>query len=282
MAWPESITTRRHNWRLEPEFSLKSDTPAGQARIVAAYVLFTLFLSFPLVANATPPTVPAIDKPGLFKLDQSTDDAVCVPLQTMINSDIRRFGKTQFATHDEFVKWRPADESRFERGTSEKYDESLEWAEVDLNNDGIPDDVVRTQWSIHGAFADALNVVPPWNGQKLPVAEFLDSDQRIMFSFNDYWVKRRTRRYGVDNPDWVFDGIASLDLFRIKGKTYVVAQNYAAPKNVSAKVYVIRFDSANEPSDTCMLLKVCPCGGCEDLSGSEVLKTLPGKKWCGK
>lgn len=250
-------------------------------KILAANVLFTLCLSLPFVAKVTPPTVPVIDKPGLFKLDQSTDDAVCVPLQKMINSDIRRFGKTQFSKHDEFVKWRPADESRFERGSS-KYDGSLEVAQVDLNNDGTQEDVVRTQWSIRGAFADALNVVPPWKGQKTLVAGFLDSDQRIMFSFNDYWMKRRVRKYGADNFDWAFDGIASLDLFQMKGKTYLVAQNYAAPKNVSAKVYVTRFDSANEPSDICMLLKVCPCGGCEDLRGNEVVKTLPGKKWCGK
>lgn len=249
---------------------------------LASSVVFTLCLGSPFLAKATPPTVPVIDKPGLFRLDQSTDDAVCVPLQKMINADIQRYGKTQFSKHDEFVKWRPADESRFERGPSEKYDGSIEVAQVDLNNDGTQEEVVRTQWSLHGVFVDVLNVVPPSEGQKTSVAGLVGSDQGIMFSFTDYWTKRRVRKYGADNVDWAFDGIASLDLFRMKGKTYLVAQNYASPRNVSANVYVTRFDSANEPNDTCMLLKVCPCGGCEDLTGNELVKTLPGKKWCGK
>jgi hypothetical protein len=243
-------------------------------------LVFGLCLSVPFFAQAAPPMSRVIDKPGLFKLDQSTDNSICRPLEKMINADIQKFGKTQLEKRKEFVKWRLVDERRIDRGNEQKYGESVELAEVDLNNDGALEDVVRTKWSLRGDLMDALNILPRNEGQKIAVGELLKSDKLIMFNNNHYWLNRHIKKYGVDNSDWYFDGVASLDLLRMKEKTYVVAQHYAAPKNVSAKIFVFRLDPTNEVVDVCMFVKVCPCGGCEDLSGDEVVKTLPGKKWC--
>jgi hypothetical protein len=240
-------------------------------------LVFGLCLSVPFFAQAAPTMSRAIDKPGLFKLDQSTDNSICLPLGKMINADIQKFGKTQLEKRKEFVKWRLVDEQHIDRG---RYENSVELAEVDLNNDGTLEDVVRMEWSVRGELTDELHILPRNEGQKIVIAELPESDN-LGFN-NGYWLNRYIKKYGTDNSDWYFDGVASLDLLRMKGETYVVAQHYAAPKEVSAKIFVYRLDPANEVVDVCMFLKVCPCGGCEDLRGAEVVKSLPGKKWCGK
>lgn len=56
----------------------------------------------------------------------------------------------------------------------------------------------------------------------------------------------------------------------------------AGPNNVTAQVYAFRLDAKNEISDTCMFWKVYPCGGCKNSGTDEVVKTSPGKQWCGK
>lgn len=107
----------------------------------------------------------------------------------------------------------------------------------------------------------------------------------IMFNNGNYWLERYKRKYGDLNFDWVLDGVASINLLQLNNVTYVVAQNYAAPGNVSAKIYAFQLDKAYkkyEERDVCMFVKICPCGGCEDLRGDEATKTLPANKWCRK
>jgi hypothetical protein len=232
-------------------------------------------------ANAAKPLINIIDKPGLFKLDQSTDSSVCLPLGITINADIQKYGKTQFVKHDEFVKWRIAEEPIIDRGHEQKYDGLVELTRVDIDNDGVVDRVVRTKWSMRGVLEDALSIFPKSDMQRIVIENLIKSEKKIMFNVDYYWSDRRIRKYGAGNYDWEFGGIAALNLLRRNGVTYVVAENYASPKNVSSKIYVTRFDANDEPADICMFSKICPCGGCEDLRGDEIVKTLPAKKWCG-
>lgn len=233
-------------------------------------------------SNAAPLSTP--DKPGLFKLDQSTNSKVCVPLGRIINDDIKKYGKTRFDQHGEFAKWHKVEEENIDRGEPHKYDESVERADVDINNDGIVDQVIRTKWSIGRALNDALDIFP-LNERKIVISELQQSKKSIMFNPGNYWLERYKKKYDDLNFDWVLDGVASINLLQLNNQTYVVAQNYAAPLNVSAKIYVFQLNKEYkkyEEKDVCMLVKICPCGGCEDLRGDEISKTLPAHKWCVK
>jgi len=224
------------------------------------------------------------DKTGFFRLEKSTNDKVCALLSKIINSDIKKYGKTKFDTHSEFAKWHAVDEERIIRGDQHKYDGMVEQADVDINNDGVVDQVIRTQWSIRGVFENGLNVLHQ-SGERVVIAELIKSDNMIMFNNGNYWLERYKRKYGDLNFDWVLDGVASINLLQLNNVTYVVAQNYAAPGNVSAKIYAFQLDKAYkkyEERDVCMFVKICPCGGCEDLRGDEATKTLPANKWCRK
>lgn len=230
-------------------------------------------------ANEKPLDIP--DKPGFFRLDQSTNNAVCYPLSQIINDDIKKFGETRFGSHSEFAAWKDVDEENIERGKPQRYDESVERADVDINNDGIVDQVVRTKWTLRGVLEDALTFLP-LNQKKVVIGELLKTKKNVMFNAGNYWLDRYRKKYGLANEYWSFDGVASLNLFQQNGGVYVVAQNYAAPHNVSANIYVFSLDRNYEPDDVCMFVKICPCGGCERMSASQNAKTLPAKKWCHK
>lgn len=227
------------------------------------------------------------DKPGFFRLDKSTNDKVCSSLGQIINADIKKYGKTRFDTHSEFVKWRKVEENRIDRGDVHKYDGMVEQADVDINNDRGVDQIIRTQWSIRGVLEDALNILSQ-SEKEIAIAELIKSDKMIMFNNGNYWLDRYRKKYGdplLVRWGWYFDGVASINLLLLNNVTYVVAQNYAAPRNVSAKIYVFQLDKEYkkyEEKDVCMFVKICPCGGCEDLRGDEVTKTLPANKWCHK
>lgn len=226
------------------------------------------------------------DKPGFFRLDKNTNDKVCSSLGQIINADIKKYGKTRFDIHSEFVKWRKVEENRIDRGNVHKYDGIVEQADVDINNDGVVDQVVRSQWSIRGVLEDALNILSQ-SEKTIVVADLIRSGNTIIFT-SHYWLDRHQKKYSdhlVAGWGWFFDGVAAINLFQQNGETYVVAQNYAAPSNVSAKVYVFQLDKEYkkyEEKDVCMFVKICPCGGCEDLRGNEVTKTFPANKWCHK
>jgi uncharacterized protein len=246
--------------------------------------LLTATHTSPGEAAATKPEFVMSDKPGFFRLDKSANDKVCSSLGLIINGDIKKFGKTRFDAHSEFVKWRKVEETRIVRGDVHKYDGMVEQADVDINNDGVVDQIIRTQWSIRGVLEDALNILPQ-SEKEIAIAELIRSDKKIEFNPSNYWLERYKKKYGNLNFDWVIDGAASINLLRLNNETYVVAQNYAAPRNVSAKIYVFQLDKEYkqyEEKDACMFVKICPCGGCEDLRGDEVAKTLPANKWCHK
>lgn len=221
------------------------------------------------------------DKPGFFRLDQSTNNEACFLLGRIINADIKKFGEIRFEQHNEFIKWSDVDEENIERGYPQKYSESVERADVDINNDGVADQVIRTRWSLRNVLQDELDVLP-LNEQRVVIDELLNSEKKVRFNAGNYWLDRYRKKYGLSNEYWWFDGIASLNLYKQNGKVYVVAQNYAAPRTVSAKVYVFKLDKNYEANDVCMFVKICPCGGCDDMRGNQTEKTLPGKQWCHK
>lgn len=228
-------------------------------------------------------SVTAPDKPGLFKLDQSRNDKLCVSLGRIINDDIKEYGETRFDQHDEFVKWRDVEEVNIDRGDERKYRESVERADVDINNDGVVDQVIRTKWSMRGVLNDALDVFP-LDKQRIVIATLLQPRKTVMFNSGNFWMNRRIAKYGEGNYDWSFDDVASINLFQQNGKTYIVAHDYASPRNSSSHMYVFQLDKGYQPIDFCMFVKICPCGGCEELrgTGNQPAKTLPAQKWCVK
>lgn len=229
-------------------------------------------------SNAAP--LPTPDKPGLFKLDQSTNNKVCVPLGRIINDDIKKYGKTRFDQHGEFAKWRKVEEEKIDRGEPHRYDESVERADVDINNDGIVDQVIRTKWSTRGVLDDALSTLP-LNKQKVVIDEIVKSETTVTLN-SSYWLNRQIKKYGELNFDWFFGSVASINLFQQNDVTYVVAQEYASSRNSPAKLYVFQYDKDYQPIDVCMFVKICPCDGCDGMHGNQTAKTLPAKKWCNK
>jgi uncharacterized protein YecT (DUF1311 family) len=226
------------------------------------------------------------DKPGFFRLDQSTNDKVCSLLSQIINDDIKEYGETNFDTHTEFAKWRKVEESRIDRGDVRKYDGMVEQADMDINNDGVVDQVIRTQWSMHSVLDDSLNILSR-SEKKIVIADLINSGNMITFT-GHYWLDRHQKKYSnhlIDGWEWYFHGVAAINLFQQNDETYVVAQSYAVSRNVSAKIYVFQLDKEYkkyEEKDVCMFVRICPCGGSEGLRGNERTKTLPASKWCHK
>ncbi len=246
------------------------------------------------------------DKPGYFRLDQSNDDAVCHLLGRIINADIKKYGETRFGKHDELVKWREVDEEEIDRGTERRYGGRIEQADVDINNDGIVDQVIRSKWAMASVELDALHVRPQNESKKINIDELLrDDTKNISFIGGKYWSDRYHKKY--DDPyllkgDWYFGNGVSIELVRLYGATYLVAQEFAtlpraiaanimlkeyeAQPNVSAKIFVFQLDKEYrkyEEKDVCMFVRTCPCGGCKDVRGTtEESRALPAKKWCKK
>lgn len=224
------------------------------------------------------------DRPGFFRLDQSTNNEVCFSLGRIINSDIKKYGKTQFEDHSEFVEWSVVDEENIVRGEQDRYSESVERADVDINNDGVVDQVIRTKWTLRYVLQDELDVLS-LNQQKVVINDLLNSEKKVKFNAGNYWLDRYKKKYDLSNEDWWFDGVASLNIYKQNGEVYLVAQNYAAPRNVAAKIYVFQVDKVyrkHEERDACMFVRICPCGGCVRMSANQAAKTLPAKKWCHK
>jgi len=260
------------------------------------------------VEASAQPTRPAPmdtpDKPGYFRLDKSNDDKVCHALGHIINVDIKKYGETRFDEHDEFVKWHAIDEARITRGEGiSRYSGSVEQADVDINNDGVVDQAIRSKWAVGRVEHDAVNVFPQDDSRKIDIIELIKGNKEITFSSGEYWRDRYHKKY--DDPyllkgDWYFDSGVSIELFRSHGATYVVAQDYAtlprdiaanitlqkykAQPDVSAKIFVFQIDKEYrkyEERDVCMFVRTCPCGGCKDVRGTtEEARALPGKKWC--
>jgi uncharacterized protein len=224
------------------------------------------------------------DKPGLFKLDQSMNDKVCGTLGQIINEDIIKYGTPRFGHHDEFVKWREVKEEKIDRGSKDnRYYESVERADADINNDGVIDQVIRTRSSLRGVLNDDLDVLPS-DQQEIIIDELQRTGKTPPFD-SSYWLHRQINKYGELNFDWFFsNSVAALNLYLQNNVTYVIAYDYVAPINTSAKIYIFKYDKDLDPIDMCMFVRICPCGGCEEFhgTGNQPAKTLPAKRWCGK
>lgn len=265
--------------------------------------------------NADSEVMETPDKPGFFRLDQSNDDAVCHSLGRIINADIKNYGETRFDTHDEFVKWSDVGEEQIDRGTERRYGGRVEHSDVDINNDGVVDRVVRSKWAMSRVELDALHVRPQNESKKIDIAELPGDDTKNMsFIGSKYWLDRYHKKYGdptlryqkgYSGPgwDWFFATGVSIDLIRLHGATYIVSREYAAlPRavaanialqeeyepqpNVSARIFVFQVDKEYrkyEEKDVCMFVRTCPCSGCKDVRGTtEAARALPAKKWCKK
>lgn len=254
------------------------------------------------------------DKPGYFRLDQSNDDEVCHSLGSIINADIKKYGETHFDEHDEFVMWRDVDEEEIDRGKERRYGGKIEQADVDINNDRVVDRVIRSKWAMASVELDALHVRPQTESKKIDADELLrDDTKNISFIGSKYWLDRYHKKYGdptlryqkgYSGPgwDWYFGTGVSIELVRMHGATYLVAQefaalpkaiagniilkDYVAPPDASARIFVFQLDKEYrkyEEKDVCMFVRTCPCGGCKNVRGTtEESRTLPGKKWCKK
>jgi hypothetical protein len=153
---------------------------------------------------------------------------------------------------------------------------------------------------------DALHVRPQNESKIIDTHELLrDDTKNISFIGGKYWRDRYHKKY--DDPyllkgDWYFDTGVSIELVRLYGATYLVAQEFAAlpraiagniilkdyvsPPDASAKIFIFQLDKEYrkyEEKDVCMFVRTCPCGGCKDVRGTtEESRALPAKKWCNQ
>lgn len=218
-------------------------------------------------------------RPGFFRLVGSENSDVCSTLLRLINGDIQENGKIDYKRHKRFAKWRVVQESDIDRGST-GYDGSVEQSDFDVNGDGVVDKLIRSTWSISGIPNDALSIFQ--GVVKKPIRTYVlpTLENTIAFNTDNAWLKRQLEKNG--GSDWFFDGVAALNVFQHKHQAYVVAENFAAPPGISAKVYVFRLGVDFKPINVCMFFRICPCGGCEDLRGDELIKFLPSKEWCSQ
>lgn len=245
-------------------------------------VVFSFTVVFQVMANDYDKVALPLNftgRPLSFKLDQSTNNKLCASLSKVFNQDIENHGKINLNQHIGFLKWRNVKEENVYRGEN-NYDGQIEQMLVDINNDGKVDKIIRSKWLIRGTPSDQIFVVPKNTASTINIDTLIKTDNSIDFNSGKYSINSYEKKHGHENYDWYFDGVASINLYRHGKKTYVVAHNYAAPDDISAKIYVFYLNQNYAPQDVCMFVKTCTCEGCKDLSGEQLTKTMPAKNWC--
>ena len=95
-----------------------------------------------------------------YKLLMSRDDKVCTHMLALFNSDLKQFGYEKYGEHEEFksIGWRKEKYSRMEG--DRRVEGIAEVANIDINNDGTKDVVLRLTNFFGGYDTHVLYIFP--------------------------------------------------------------------------------------------------------------------------
>lgn len=145
-------------------------------------------------------------------------------------------------------------------------------AEFDADNDGKPDKVLKTEWSMGGVPDSIVNIVPPSQPLDALLADrenllpefVLHDPNKLDFEDIQRLVKHHDATYGKSDPhlDWMYMGVSNIEAFIEDKTTYFVAQGVANPgqKLVLAsqgypRAYVFQWLPDKTVKDICMFTR---------------------------
>ncbi len=201
--------------------------------------------------------------PESYRVLQSKNQSVCRHIETSVNERLRKTQREadidgRYALFDSFdfaVKgWKPIQPS--ELPAYDLVGLPASRIEVDIDDDGTPETVVRAAGSVSGVYDDRIRIFSSSSGEGGRAQTGADKTGYAELTWSDYpkWYKRAQALYGNRWQDWVFGGQGTLSLARFHDRIYFIAFNYANPAYADAKIYVFRANRRGEiVEDICML-----------------------------
>jgi len=242
----------------------------GNSRLVAAIILtVAAFASVQAKEPAKPadrltapfaamePTVPGSHT---YQLAMSRDRQLCRHMMKIFNEDLMKYGYEQYDEHEEFrrIQWRQA---RFYSQVDARTEyRDVQGALFDINNDGVPDFVVRWAASLRGVLNDGLYVLASEaanRADKLENRELFGSKNKINISG---WA------YKLDSPAGQHaEAFEILEPFVFGKQVYIYMRPLfeLAPRRRTFSVIarygggpIVANDRSGEMSDVCYFKRI--------------------------
>lgn len=165
-----------------------------------------------------------------YTLLMSKDDELCNHMLQLFNEDLKKYGWNGDAhqeEHEEFkrVPWQPARFSFDYYGHAQYSD--VQGALFDLNNDGVPDFVVRETGSLSNARADSLYMLDAETANRaneLTSNDLLNTKDQISLAGYGYFYDQIAHLSEMDTYPQAFDPRV-LEPFIYHGTSYLVMRN---------------------------------------------------------
>lgn len=160
-----------------------------------------------------------------YKLLMSRDDKVCTHMLALFNSDIKQYGHEKYDAHEEFrsIGWRKEKYVRMEG--ERNVGGTVEVANIDINNDGPKDVVLRLTDFFGGHETHVLYIFPNLVApeKEWTLAEIIRSPGRISL-YNRAYPLQQPSAQGLKMPKHspipsIATGLSVLEPFFIHGTT---------------------------------------------------------------
>jgi hypothetical protein len=217
-------------------------------------------------------------RPGQYRLLESNDDAACKSFAKVLAAARSKSGDLDFSRRADKVSWRDFDPPLFDPPT--------QFADFDIDNDGLPDRVFRVAWSIGGKYTSALYIHRDAELSRPPPSDrdtilgILRTAPRIEFMEYSALIKRLQTQYGPHWEAWWMNGHALIEPILLTRQTYVIAWSYQVRPRYLANAYVFQVARDGSMRDMCMFARVCPCGGCTGRESIVEKRLLPDQRYC--
>ncbi len=178
---------------------------------------------------------------GFYKLAAGHEsDILCRDMSKMVNEDIEKNGKIRFDELPIFTKWKIVES--LEPETRKIYYGDIFVQSIDIDNDGDIETVYRNRMFFHGVksnenlFVFEKNNVPDVFLNGISTKELLkNSDIRVNSIGSKVW---RKDPFGWGERPKIFSGQWMFFPFDYEKRIYIAANNYYAPTDVAAKLYL--------------------------------------------
>jgi len=202
-----------------------------------------------------------------YKLLMSRDDKACTHMLALFNSDLKQFGYEKYGEHEEFMSigWRKEKYIRMEG--ERKVEGTVEVANIDINNDGTKDAVLRLTNFFGGYDTQVLYIFPNLtaSGKEWTLEEIIHSPGRIslynqVYPLSQARVKSQKKQNTTATPP-IATGLSLLEPFILHGTTYISMRSLyelaagSDPANEFSRIHVItkyrkgKFGGGPEPNE---------------------------------
>ena len=189
------------------------------------FFLFVLIMLLATHASALQQMEPKEFAQGVeYKLLMSQNDKVCTHMLAIFNNDLKQFGHEKYGEHEEFnsIGWKKEKYVRTEG--ARRVEGTAEVANIDINNDGTKDAVLRLTTFLGGYERHVLYVFPSLAAieKQWTLAEIVRSPGRV--SHGGYSLDQLPAKGGKKPNQTTIPPMAAVSLlepFIFNGTTYI-------------------------------------------------------------